>query len=226
MDKGKNTVSVVIPTKNESKTIRKIINNVRPFCDEVLVVDGHSIDDTAKIAEEEGANIILDNKKGKGAALRLAAQKVKGNIIVFFDADGSHEAKDIPKLVQMIEKGKDLVIASRSKGGSDELHGDFVKFIRLIGSNLITIAINYRWNVRLTDSQNGFRAIKTDVMNNLRLTENIFTIEQEMLMKTLKKDYNVGETASHEYEREYGNSRINLLKMGPRYVWCLLKNIL
>ena len=57
----------------------------------------------------------------------------------------------------------DLVIGSRGRGGSDELHGTIEQFIRYVGSQLITLAINYRWNVRLTDSQNGFRAIRRDV---------------------------------------------------------------
>ena len=69
------------------------------------------------------------------------------------------------------------------------------------------------------------RAIKTEVMNHLNLKENAFTIEQEMLMKALKKGYKVTETPSHEKERKYGASRINLLTEGPRYIWSLIKNI-
>jgi hypothetical protein len=63
-----------------------------------------------------------------------------------------------------------MVIGSRGKGGSDELHGTLEQFIRYIGSQLIMLAINYRWNVRLTDSQNGFRAIRRDVGGKLGLT--------------------------------------------------------
>ena len=85
-------------------------------------------------------------------------------IVVFIDADGSHDPKDIPALVAPIKAGQaDMVIGSRGKGGSDELHGTLEQFIRYVGSQLIMLAINYRWNVRLTDSQNGFRAIRRDV---------------------------------------------------------------
>jgi dolichol-phosphate mannosyltransferase len=140
-------------------------------------------------------------------------------IVVFIDADGSHEPADIPKLIEPIRAGRaDLVIASRGKGGSDELHGTLDQLIRYIGSQLIMLAINYRWNVRLTDSQNGFRAIRTDVARSLGLTSNATTIEQEMLMKALKRGYRVTEIASHEYERRWGVSKVSVWKLWHAFV--------
>ncbi|MDD5109283.1 MAG: glycosyltransferase family 2 protein [Candidatus Omnitrophica bacterium] len=220
----KNKVTVIIPAKNEESTIGKIISRVKPFVDEIIVVDGHSTDKTREIAEELGAKVILDNKKGKGAAMRLALNEVSGSITVFIDADGSHDPGDIPNLITPILEGKaDHVSASRMRGGSDELHGDFSKFVRMVGSDIITLAINYRFNVRLTDSQNGFRAIKTEVVRGLGLRENITTIEQEMIIKTLKKKFRLVEIPSHEYKRECGNSLINVRKVWPRYVYAFIK---
>jgi len=120
---------------------------------------------------------------------------------------------------------KDLVVGSRIKGGSDELMGDMGKLIRMTGSNIITQAINFRWRVELTDSQNGFRAIRREVAIKLGLKENIFTIEQEMIMKCLKKGYRVYEVPAHEYQREFSRSRIIVWKMWPLYVWSLIKNL-
>jgi len=195
-------VTVVIPTRDEEGLIGEIIDAVRPACDEVLVVDGHSTDRTREIALEHQARVVLDHGKGKGEALRLALDEATGEIVVFIDADGSHEPRDIPALVAPIASGDaDMVIASRGRGGSDELHGTVEQFIRYVGSQLITLAINYRWNVRLTDSQNGFRALRRDVGRRLGLTSNLTTIEQEMLMKALKHGFRVAEIASHEYER-------------------------
>src|SRR5207249_10892863 len=127
-----------------------------------------------------------------------------GDVIVFIDADGSHEPKDIPAMIAPIMIGQaDMVVGSRGKGGSDELHGTVEQFIRYFGSQLIMLAINYRWDVRLNDSQNGFRAIRRDVARRLGMTSNLTTIEQEMLMKALKRRYRVAEIASHEYERRW-----------------------
>jgi hypothetical protein len=91
---------------------------------------------------------------------------------------------------------------------------------------MIMLAINYRWNVRLTDSQNGFRAIRRDVGRQLGLQSNLTTIEQEMLMKCLKQGYRVSEIASHEYERKWGTSKVVVWKLWFAYLWSFFRNIL
>jgi glycosyltransferase involved in cell wall biosynthesis len=219
-------VTVVIPTRDEEGMIGGIIESVRQYADEILVVDGHSKDRTRDIAAEHGARVVLDHRKGKGEALRLSIAEAAGDILVFIDADGSHEPRDIPALVAPILADRaDLVIGSRGRGGSDELHGTIEQFIRYTGSQLIMLAINYRWNVRLSDSQNGFRAIRRDVAAKLGLTSNLTTIEQEMLMKALKKGYRVSEIPSHEFERKWGTSKVVVWKLWFAYVWSFLRNL-
>ena len=143
-------VTVVVPTRNEEGLVGEIVDAVRPYGDEVLVVDGHSTDRTREIAQAHGARVIQDRGKGKGDAIRLALSEATGDIVVFIDADGSHEPRDIPALVAPILAGEaDLVIASRGRGGSDELHGTFEQLLRYLGSQIFMLLINYRWNVRL-----------------------------------------------------------------------------
>lgn len=220
-------ISVVIPAKNEAVTIGDIIERSKKYADELLVIDGHSTDATRAVAERLGARVILDDRKGKGAAIRLAIREVTGEVIVFIDADGSHDPDDIPRLVEPIARGVcEHVTGSRMTGGSDELHGDIGKFIRMWGSDVITLGINYRFNVRLTDSQNGFRAIRTDVARQIGLTENITTIEQEMIMKTLKRGYRIKEVPAHEYARKAGESKVKVPRVACRYVWVWLKNLI
>lgn len=221
-----NKVTIIILTKNEEKTIGKIIVKSKKYSKEIIVIDGCSTDKTRKISKKLNVQVYLDGGKGKGYAIRLGAKKARGNILVFIDADGSHDVRDIPQLIKpIVTLEADLVVASRGRGGSDELHGDFNKTLRLIGSAIITLVINLRFGSNITDSQNGFRAIRKDVINKIDLNEDIFTIEQEMVMKVLKNGYKISEIASHEYERKYGKSRIRLLTMSHKYIWCLLKNI-
>lgn len=218
-------MTVVIPTRNEEGLIGEIISAVRPYADEVLVVDGHSTDRTREIATASGARVILDHGKGKGEALRLSIAEATGDILVFIDADGSHEPRDIPALVGPIATGQaDMVIASRGRGGSDELHGTLEQLIRYVGSQIFMLLINYRWNVQLTDSQNGFRAIRRDRAAALGLRANLTTIEQEMLMKALKHGLRVSEIASHEYERKWGVSKVSVWKLWLAYGWNFLRN--
>lgn len=220
------TVTVVVPSKNEAGLIGEIVDAVRPYGD-VLVMDGHSTDETREIAKAHGARVVLDAGRGKGQAIRQSLRETDADIVVFIDADGSHDPKDIPALVGPIAAGEaDLVIGSRGKGGSDELHGTIEQFIRYIGSQLIMLAINYRWNVRLTDSQNGFRAIRRQVALALDMKSNLTTIEQEMLMLALKNGYRVAEIASHEYERRWGTSKVVVWKLWWAYIWSFLRNII
>jgi len=224
VDNQKKTISVVIPALNEEKTITEVIEGCKPYADELIVVDGHSRDRTRQISEEHGAKVILDNNKGKGEAIRHVTGFVTGDIIVFIDADGSHDPNDIPKLVEPIMKEEaDHVSGSRLIGGSSELHGGFDECFRLMGSSFITACINWKYKVQLSESQNGFRAIKTDVIKQLDLREDITTIEQEMIMKTLKKGFRMAEVPSHEHKRKEGYSKISLRKVWFRYVFTLVK---
>src|SRR5256885_4923635 len=146
-------VSVVIPTKDEEGLIAEIVDAVRPHATEILVIDGHSTDRTRDIAAASGARVILDAGRGKGEALRRSFAAARCEILVFIDADGSHDPNDIPRLVAPIKAGEaELVIASRTRGGSDELHGTVEQLLRYVGSQLIMLAINYRWRCRLSCS--------------------------------------------------------------------------
>lgn len=220
----KDKISVIIPAKNEEANIAEIIKKTKPFSDDIIVIDGNSQDKTRQIASSLGAKVFSDNRKGKGDAIRVGIQKAERDVIVFIDADGSHDPSDIPKIVAPIMEGKaDHVSTSRMRGGSDELHGDFLKFIRMVGSDIITLGINYRFGVRLTDSQNGFRAIRKDAAASLNLKENITTIEQEMIIKTLRRKYRIIEIPSHEYERKHGQSSIKVSRVWFRYVYSWIK---
>ena len=219
-------VTVVIPTRDEEGMIAEMVESVRPYADEILVVDGHSRDRTREIAAEHNARVILDHGKGKGEALRYSLTQATGDIVVFIDADGSHDPKDIPAMVAPIKAGQsDLVVGSRGRGGSDELHGTLAQLIRYVGSQIIMLIINYRWGTQLTDSQNGFRAIRRDVGLKLGLTSNLTTIEQEMMMRALKLGYRVSEIPAHEYERKWGKSKVSVTKLWFAYGWSVFRNL-
>ena len=222
MTPKKNKISVIIPALNEEKTIAEVIKGAKTFCDEIIVVDGNSRDRTQDAAEKEGAIVIKDNGKGKGDGLRTGAKKATGDILVFIDADGSHEPGDIPRMIETIEKGADLVIGSRMTGGSDELHGTFSNFVRMVGSGIAVLIINFIYKGELTDVQNGFRAIKKEVFFNIDTHANDFDIEQEITMRCLKKKYKVMEIASHEYARKAGKSNLSVPKKGHKFILRLL----
>lgn len=219
--------SIVVPAKNEEETIGQVLQVLRDMTDDLIVVDGHSSDRTATIARQYGARVIQDNGRGKGDAVRMGLATARHPITVFIDADGSHEPKDIPKFIEPIMAGEaDLVIGSRMLGGSDELFGTISEVTRLIGSLIISLSINYRYGVRLTDYQNGFRAIRTKVGLTIGLKSDITTIEQEMGMKCLRYGYGVTEIPAHEFCRKGGVSKINVMRVAHIYIWNLISELI
>jgi len=215
--------SIIIPAYAEENTIEETIRTAREYVDEtIVVVAKKSKDNTFKIASKLADICIIDDGRGKGAALKIGVEMASGDVIVFIDSDGSHDAKDIPKLVKPIIKDNyDLVVGSRALGGSEELHGTLSEFIRNSGGAVIMLCVNYFFNVQFTDCENGFRAIKKDVFKSLRLNANDFDVEQEMFIKALKDGRKVKEVPTHEYKRKIGNSRLKVSKTGWKFVWGL-----
>lgn len=219
--------SIIIAAKNEAETIAAVLEKLVSLTEDLVVVDGHSKDDTVPIAESFGARIVEDNGLGKGDAIREGIKAAQYPVAVFIDADGSHDPDDIPKLVNpIINNEADLVLGSRMLGGSDELFGTVSEVIRLIGSLVISLAINYRYKVRFTDYQNGFRAIRTEVARQIGLKSNSATIEQEMAIKCLNQGFRVMEAPTHESRRKGGKSKISVMKMAHIYVWNLISEII
>ena len=84
--KRRQKISVVIPAKNEEKTIVWIVKGSRRYSDEVIVVDGHSKDRTRQLAQKAGAKVLVDHGRGKGDGLRVGIGKAKGDVLGFIDA--------------------------------------------------------------------------------------------------------------------------------------------
>jgi glycosyltransferase involved in cell wall biosynthesis len=217
-------LTVLIPAKNEQATIAEVVRGALAHSADVLVVDGSSKDETAARAESAGARVCRDEGRGKGRAIRVALPHLRGEVTVLMDADGSHDPEDIPKLIAPIFAGEaDHVSGSRLLGGSSELHGGFDEWARLAGSSFITACINKRYRVRLSDSQNGFRAIRTELLRSLSLRAKHTTIEQEMIVKTLRSKHRLAEVPTHEYPRRAGISHISLWRDAPSYVISLIE---
>ena len=219
-------IAVVILAKNEENTIAEIVKGSLPFADAVLVMDGRSTDSTVMRAREAGAIVHEDSGRGKGAAIRQSLHLVSDDIVVFIDSDGSHDPADIPRLVAPIIRGDaELCVGSRFAGGSDELSITVGQLVRSVGNILMNIAINKRWGVELTDTLNGFRAIRCSVARELGLREDRHTIEQEVVMQALRSGWRVVNVPTHEYSRKYGGSHINIWREWPTFVWCVLRHL-
>lgn len=222
----RNRVTIVILARNEAHSIGDAIADASGWCREVLVMDGKSTDGTADVARRSGARVVTDDGRGKGAAIRQSLKLIDTEFVVFMDADGSHDPHDTPRLVRPLADGTaDLCVGSRFAGGSDELSVSMAQLVRTVGNILMNIAINKRWDVELTDTLNGFRAVRREAALHVRLKEVTHTIEQEMVMKFLRHGMTVVNAPTHEYKRRFGESHIRIWREWPRFVWCVIENI-
>lgn len=221
----KSQVSIIIPCKNEGEGIRKIIRSVKSYGSEILVIDGHSEDNTKEIAQKENVLFFLDNKKGRGDAIRIGIQKAKGQFLVFVDADGSPDVTDIPHLLTPLSTNKaDVVLASRRTGGSFDLNMTFSGILRSGGADLLTLLVNKRFNTNYSDILYSFRAIKKSVAKKLLLKSDDFTLEQEIVVSALKKGYRVLEVPSREKARAWGKSKLRTIT-GVKFLLYLIKDL-
>ena len=223
MDKTK--VSIIIACQNEGEGIKKVLESVRKYSNDIIVVDGHSEDGTREIVKKFGARFFLDNEKGRGDALKIGIKKAKNDIALFFDADGSHDEKDIPNFVRpILEKKADLVIGSRRTGGSSDIVVNLTGIVRAAGWDFLVAMVNHKFKTNLTDILYSFRAIKAPTAKRLRFESNDFGIEQEMVVQCLKNNLKVVEIPSREKARGWGKSKLKTLT-GIKFIFSLVNQL-
>jgi|GEM_PF-500529 len=213
-------VSVVIPALNEAQNLSHVLPYIPHWVHEVLLVDGHSVDDTVEVARSLRPDIVIVQQqgKGKGAALRSGFAAVTGDIIVMLDADGSTDPREIPAFVGTLLAGADFAKGSRflQGGGTADM-----PLYRKCGN------WGFVWGVRLLFGGNysdlcyGYNAFWTHVLPQLNLNGDGFEIETMMNVRALRAGMNVAEVPSFEAERVHGTGRLRTIPDG----WRVLKTI-
>jgi glycosyltransferase involved in cell wall biosynthesis len=192
---------------------------------EVLVVDDGSIDKSLQISKNEGAETLREPHLGKGHAIRAGFQKAKGNIIVTLDSDGSHRPEEIPTVLESVIDGKaDLSIGSRFSNSSLGLTK--IPRINRLGNRTFNRLIEFLTGARISDSQSGFRAVKSTVVVKLNLNSQGYEVESEMLIKAWKKGARIAEIPISFDQRTMGKSRLDPLKDGMRILYSIIKSYL
>lgn len=212
-------ISIVLPAKNESGAIGQTIQNIHALqlAHEIIVVNDGSTDNTKAIAEQEGAKVVSHPySKGNGAAIKTGARTATGDIIVFMDADGQHDPHDIPRLIEKIEQGYDLVVGARQKGSQASVG-------RGIANALYNNLATYMTEQKVEDLTSGFRAIRADKFREfLYLLPNGFSYPTTSTMAFFRAGYSVTYVPIHAAKR-IGKSHIQPLKDGVRFFLIIFK---
>ena len=230
-ERKKDFVSVIIPVFNEEATVGDIITRTKNTLEkmgvkhEVLVIDDGSDDMSADIALERKATVLRDFHQGKGIALRSGFRHAKGEMVVTVDADGSHKPEEIPLVLRfLIENRADFVVGSRF--ANSEANKTKIPKINRTGNRLFNNLTGYLTGVKISDSQSGFRAIRTRLIKRMKLRSQGYEVESEMLIKALKMGARVAETPISFDQRTVGNSKLDPLRDGARILYAIITSYL
>ena len=203
--KNMSKIFCVIPAYNEEKNIIKAINEVKPFVNEIVVVDDSSSDKTFELAKKQGVSVLRHIiNRGQGAALQTGNDYalLKGaDIIVHFDADGQFLANEINDMVKPIVAGEaQVTIGSRFLGRHSNIPLIKRNFIMPIARLVNKIFIGKT----LTDPQNGFRALSREVAEKIKITNDGSAHCSEILSKIFKNNFIIKEVPVTVIYNEFG----------------------
>jgi glycosyltransferase involved in cell wall biosynthesis len=213
-------ISLILLTWNEIEGVKHIVPLIsREWVDEIICVDGGSIDGTVEWLKNHNIPVYFQQKHGRAEAFRVGLSKANGDVLLYFSPDGNEDPADIPHIINKMKEGHDLVIASRFSKMSKS---DDATFVRRFGNNFFTKLVNLFWNANVTDAINGFRAVKKSCLQDIAIEAKRFEVEIEMTIRAAKRGYRITEIPTHERRRISGKSKLNTFRDG----WIYLKTIL
>jgi glycosyltransferase involved in cell wall biosynthesis len=214
-------ISVVIPTLNEARNLKHLLPRLPAWINEVIIVDGLSIDDTPAVATQlhNGVKIVMEPRRGKGAALRAGLAAATGDIVVVLDADCSMHPKEIVLLVSALLSGADFVKGSRfvQGGGTDDM-----STLRMAGNWGLTQVVRLLYGGSFSDLCYGYFAFWTKHSDELSPRCDGFEVETYINLRALKAGLKIAEVPSFEGRRLHGKSNLRTFPDG----WRVLKTIL
>jgi len=223
-DGGAPLVSVVIPCLNEAENIESCVTAALEAIarmgvqGEVVVADNDSEDDSARLAEQAGARVVVERRRGYGSAYLAGFAASRGRYIVMADADLTYDFKEIPRFVAALEEGAEMVIGDRmdniQPGAMPWLH-------RYVGNPVLSGLLNLFFRTGVNDAHCGMRALRRDVLPRLDLRTTGMEFASEMVIRASKENLRIAEFPI-EYHPRGGESKLSSFRDGWRHLRFLL----
>lgn len=201
-------VCLIIPALNEEKALPGVLGAVpRRAVDDILVVDNGSTDGTAVAARRAGARVVLEERRGYGAACWAGFQAAAdAEILVFMDGDGSFRPEEIPRLTApLLEGGADLVLGTRTGQRADTRA---IPLHARLGNRFVSWVLRISSSVPATDL-GPFRAVRRRVLEDLGMEERTYGWPCEMIVKAGRGKFRVVEVPVSYRPRTAGKSKVS-----------------
>ncbi len=220
---------MVIPIFNEERTVAEVIQNVlrQPLVAEVIAVDDGSADSSWQILQQISASdarvkiVRHERNSGKGAALRTGLPRASAPFVIIQDADREYDPSEYPTMLAPILAGKaDAVFGSRFLGGGSHR---VLYFWHYLGNLAITLLSNMVTNLNLTDIECCYKAFRREIAESLRLTENRFGIEPEIVAKIARLKPRIYEVSISYHGRTYEEGKKIGWRDGFSAIRCIIK---
>jgi glycosyltransferase involved in cell wall biosynthesis len=222
--------ALVLLTLNEIEALPLLFDRIPlSAVDEAFAVDGGSTDGTVEFLRSKGVRVLGQPRRGRGCAFAAALEATTADVLCYYSPDGNEDPADIPKVFEKLEEGGyDLVVASRmSKGAHNEEDEKPIKLRKWV--NLaFTFLANVLWNrgPYLTDTINGFRAVRADSFRRCECRVDGFVVEYLMSIRMMKLGMRLGEIPTYEHPRLGGRSTAHSWPTGLEFTAQLIKETL
>jgi glycosyltransferase involved in cell wall biosynthesis len=217
-------VSVVIPCLNEAGNIGECVRRARGAMDgaaingEVVVADNGSEDGSAALAEAAGARVVFEPRRGYGSAYLAGFSAARGEYIIMADADLTYDFSEIPRFVEELDAGGELVMGDRM----DNIHAGAMPWLhRYVGNPILTGVLNLFFRTGISDAHCGMRAVRRDVLPRLDLRTTGMEFASEMVIRASKESLDIREFPI-EYHPRGGESKLSSFRDGWRHLRFLL----
>ena len=205
------SITALICTLNEEANLPYVLPKIPNWVDEIILVDGHSTDQTVEVAKGLRPEIKLfyQSGKGKGDALKCGFKHANGDIIVTLDADGTTDPEEMPKFIEPLLNGYDFAKGSRFLNNRPNmpLHRQFGNWVLVTTANILH-------GTRYTDICSGYNAFWKRAIEKVSLSSDGFEMEQEMNVKIKRAGLKVIEVPCQDQGRYGGTSKTQDLKQG------------
>jgi glycosyltransferase involved in cell wall biosynthesis len=215
-------VSFVIPTLNEAKNLPHVLPRIPEWAYEVIIIDGRSTDDTVEVARQlrPDVRIVMEPRRGKGAALQAGFRAARGEVIIALDADGSMSPEEAIHFLSALMAGADLVKGSRTIQGAGSVD---ISWFRSLGNRALTLIVRLLYGCAFSDLCYGYIAFWSKHGNRLACDRDGFEIETLINVRALKNKLKIVEVASFESPRIHGLSNLRAIPDGFSIVRTILR---